>query len=511
MRSVAAVSVAVLPLVSQAQPAPSASASIGQTTGSPPNAGGSAGATGSTNATVGSPAPSSSVAAGVAPVASAPGTSAPSASDSTANKPAAPRSISLEECLRLTEQNHPNLSVARTKVEYYRAQLDEAHFAPYSAFNLTAGAGPAPTFRGSSVYTQDREVGLNSNLGVGWQVNFSGTIPLWTFGKITNTWAAAEAQIKVGQAEMQKTKNAILLDVRKAYHGLQTAKDALALIQNSAEQLDKALASIDKRIARKDPTLDDVDIFRLKTARLELEGRKATAQKYETIAQNSLRFLTGLNEEFDVPPLSQPKHVLQNIEYYKDAMVDHRPELRMARAGLAARQAQVALAHSKMLPNVGLSVFASYSRAPEITDQFNPFVRDDANYFRYGVAIGMQWTLDFLPASARIRQAEAQAAEIRHTLRYAASGLLVEVENAYASVIEAKKRVDTYGQASKLARKWMVTVSQGLDLGTYSERDMVEPAKQYALQRYSYFEALYEYNMAIANLAVATGFDAINE
>jgi outer membrane protein TolC len=183
----------------------------------------------------------------------------------------------------------------------------------------------------------------------------------------------------------------------------------------------------------------------------------------------------------------------------------------MARAGLAARQALADLARSRMLPSLGVSMFFSYSRAPEISDQLNPFVRDDANYLRYGLGVGLSWSLDVLPGVARIRQADAQLDEVRETVRFAQGGVSAEVEKAFAEALEAKKKVDAFRQSSKLARQWMIKVTQGIDVGLMEEKDLVDPARQYALQRIAYLSALLDFNMARANLALSTGWDDIAE
>ncbi|MCU0658661.1 MAG: TolC family protein [Polyangiaceae bacterium] len=420
------------------------------------------------------------------------------------------RGLTLKQCIELADHNHPNILAARSKVEGMRAQLDEARTAPFSAFTLTAGAGPAPTFRGGQIYTQDREVGLNSNLGMAWQANLSGTIPLWTFGKITSLRRAAEAQIRVGEAEAEKIRNAVRMDVRRAYFGVQLAREARALLEEADSRLGKALEPLQKKIDEGDG--DEVDLIRLQLAQAELEGRTAEARRAEQVALAALRFYTGV-EQLHVPPepLQPPRHELGPLESYQQLALQHRPELKMARAGLSARKAQVDLAKAKLFPDIGLSLFGNYSRAPEITDQLNPFVRDDANYLRYGLAFGVRWSLDFLPAQARVRQSEAQLGEMEQTSRFALGGVATEVEKAHAEATEQKKKTDAFQRASKLARQWMIRIAQGIDVGTSEERDLVDPARQYALQRYNYLAALMDYNLAISNLALATGHDAIAE
>lgn len=471
------------------------------------------------------PATSSSAGAAPAQDAAAPAASADSSAGAPADAeedngdgsthgdalPVAKRTYTLRECLSLAEQNHPNILGAMARVQYMRAQLDEALTAPFSAFNLTMGAGPAPTFRGGSVYTQDREVGLNSNIGMAWRANIEGTVPLWTFGKITNLWKAAEAQVKVGEGEADKVRNTVRLDVRRAYYGLQLAREALLLLGDATGKLDGVLKTLQAKIDDGDG--DEIDLLRLQTARAEVDARFAEAQQGEQVALAALRFYTGVGRDFDIPdlPLRPPKHELGALSTYLEAAQDHRPDLRMARAGLQAREAQANLARSKLLPDFGLTLFGNYSRAPEITDQLNPFVRDDANYLRYGFAVGMRWSLDFLPTEARIRQADAQLAEMRQTMRYAMGGVALEVEKAYAEATEKKKKVDAYQKASKYARQWLIKVAQGIDVGATEEREMVDPARQYALQRYAYLSALMEYNMSMATLANVTGWDLVAE
>lgn len=420
------------------------------------------------------------------------------------------RGLTLRQCLDLADRNHPNILAARARLEVMRAQLDEARTAPFSAFTLTAGAGPAPTFRGGQVYTQDREVGLNANLGMAWQASLSGTIPLWTFGKITSLRRAAEAQIDVGKGEAQKARNAVRMDVRRAYFGVQLAREAKVLLSEAEERLKKALDPLKKKVEEGDG--DEIDLIRLQMAQAELEGRTAEARRAEQVALAALRFYTGV-ESLEVPPepLKPPRHELAPLDDYQQAALRHRPELKMARAGLVARRAQVDLARARLFPDVGVSLFGSYSRAPEITDQLNPFVRDDANFLRYGMALGVRWSLDFLPAQARVRQSEAQLDEMQQTARFASGGVATEVEKAHAEAVEQRKKADAFQRASKLARQWMIRVAQGIDVGTAEERELIDPARQYALHRYSYLAALMDYNLAIANLALVTGHDAIAE
>ena len=142
-------------------------------------------------------------------------------------------------------------------------------------------------------------------------------------------------------------------------------------------------------------------------------------------------------------------------------------------------------------------------------DQRNPFVRDPGNYHYYGFSSGLRWKLDLLPQAARLRQARADLDQMRATERYALGAVGVDVEQAFEEASDAERRVEAYGQATRYARQWLVKVQQGIDVGTSEEEDIVDPAKEYALKRFALMSATLDYNVAMARLALATGWEEV--
>jgi len=415
----------------------------------------------------------------------------------------------LPEILELAERNHPNVLAARARLAQVRAQLDEAYRAPFSQFRMSGGVGLAPTILGNNVFSPNTDVSLTSSLGVAWRASIDGVVPLWTFGKITNLWGAAEANVRVNEASVEKERDAVRLDVRKAYFGLQLARDGTLLLREVRKEIDKALAKM-KTHLEEDEDADPIELYKLETYAAELDVREAEVARYTTVALAGLRFYAGI-AELDIPdvPLRPPKHQLGHVTRYLTAARLYRPELAMARAGMTARRAQVEIARAQRFPDIGLGMNAVYARAPEVANQINPFGADTANVFGYGAAIVFQWKLDFLPQAARVRYAEAQLEEMRATEKLALGGTGVEVEVAYAEVVDWQKRVDAYAKAASFARKWLLNVQQGIDVGTREEREVLDPAKSYATNRFNWMNATMELDLAMSRLAKATGWDAI--
>jgi outer membrane protein TolC len=415
----------------------------------------------------------------------------------------------LEQCLKLAAQNYPKIHEARAKLAFKRAQRRQAHTQPYSEFNFTAGLGLAPTVQGTAIYSPDSDVPIKSDMGLAWQFGLDGVIPLWTFGKITNTWDAADANVKLGEHEVRKEKNEVELAVRRAYYGALLAHDAELLVKEAQERVDKYLAPMQRKVDEGDG--DEIDLIKLQIQREDLNVRESEAHKQQRLALSGLHFLTGVKGKLELPdvPLKRVAHRLGPLAHYLSAARLHRPEINMARAGVLAREAQARLARSRFFPDLGIGLSARYANAPNVTDQRNPFSVDPGHGQSYGAALVMRYKLDFLPQAARLAQAEAELEEIRATERYALGGVGVEVEQAFREAVDAEKRLDSYGRSVALAKRWLVQVQQGIDVGTFEDQDIVDPAKEYALKRFAQMSAIFDYNVAIARLALATGWDAI--
>src|SRR5262245_38935772 len=179
----------------------------------------------------------------------------------------------LKRCLQLAALNYPKVHEARAKLAYKRAQLSQAKTAPFSEFTATAGLGLAPTVSGTSVYSPFTDASISSNMGLAWQVGIEGAIPLWTFGKLSNLWDAAEAQVSVGEHELKKEQNDVKLSVRRAYYGVQLSRDSLALLREAVSRIDRYLVRLDRRV--RDGEGDDIELLKLRMYRAELDARES--------------------------------------------------------------------------------------------------------------------------------------------------------------------------------------------------------------------------------------------
>lgn len=426
------------------------------------------------------------------------------------------RRYSLSECLALADRNHPNLWAARARLSVVHAQLDEARWAPFfQGWSANATIGVIPPLGGTPYYGATPSILLNPNLntsfGPFFQFSVNGGVPLYTFGKITGYIHAAEAQIRMNEWDLEKLRQQVRMDVRRAYFTLLFARDALYVADEALKGIDKGLTKINDHLAKSDGGYDEVDRLRLQFYRDELVARTGDAHRGEDVALAALRFLTGVQSSFDVPdePLKRPEVPLRPVVRYLAAARVLRPEVSYARAGVAARRAQVGLAEARFFPDVYIGANASYLIGPNATQQNTAWILDPFNRFGWGLAMGARWSLDVLPNQARLVQAESQLEEARAYERLALGGIGVEVETAYGAVNEAKVREEAWARNEHLAKGWLTSVRDAIDLGTKDERYLIEPTRFYIGARVAHLQAMMDYNLALSELARVSGLDSV--
>jgi outer membrane protein TolC len=422
--------------------------------------------------------------------------------------------FTLAECLALADRNFPGLWAARARLAAAHAQLEETIWTPWFQWSAQSAFGVLPPIQGTVIYPQStldaRAVTGLGGLQPSLQFGISGVLPLYTFGKIESSRDAADANVRVSEWDMEKARQAMRMDVRRAYFGLQLARDAKEVVSDALDRLHKAVQGLKDRMAKGDSSVSDVDRLRLEAYEQEVAAQSLQAPKGEAYGLAALRFLTGRQTDFDVPdePLKRPDKPLAAIAQYLEAARLFRPDVNMARAGVVARRALVGYNRARLFPDIGLGLGSDFVSTPSAVPQNNAWASDPFNHFYYYFGLGLRWSLDLLPQAARAQQAEANLEETRAQERLALGNASYEVEKAYADALEAKGREEAWARAEHIAKQWISTVQDAIDVGSNDERALLEPLRVYGNARVQHLTALMDCNVTLSNLALASGWDA---
>lgn len=431
-----------------------------------------------------------------------------------AQTPAAKTVYTLKDLIQRALATSPEIRQFQRGAEVALAKKDQADAGRYAQIELTAVVGPSPRARGTVAASPDRkDTPVITNVFE--RVEMTLVQPLYTFGKITGYREAAAEGLKVEKAKVEEKASDVILRIKELYYSRLLASDILGLIDEITEDLDKAIDKTERQLKAGAPGADEVDLYKLKAFRGEALKNRNEAQKGFDLATTALRTFAGLDPgvplELDAKGLDATARQVEPEDQAIGTALDLRPEMAQVRAGLKATEALVQVEESNLYPQFFAAVDGYYAQAGNRTTQQNPFVVDPLNDKFIVVVLGLKYNLDFGITRGKIRSAQAEHLKVQETKQFAEQGIPLQVRKAHRELAEAIETIRATDDGWRNARKWLVASKANYDLGIGEARDLGQAVETYARLRAENFKAIYNYNLALANIEHATGRDVKEE
>ena len=370
----------------------------------------------------------------------------------------------------------------------------------------TGGQGGSSATRGNIVYPYpgNRLHGVN----VFGHLDAFITQPLYTFGKIAYRDRAAQKNVKVKTAAVDIKRGEIILRVAEAYYGLVLAEQGKDAVKEARTYLSDTRERIDRLLAINSPNVRESDKYRLAMYEGGVEKFAAQAEEGAKVAYLALKAFIGYGpgQDFKVgPELPTPSKAPGTLDQQIRTALEMRPEFTQLKEGLVARQLLVDAARADQYPSFFAAVIATVAGAPGREQTHDPYVNDFFNQAGALPVLGVKWHFDFGILKAKIRQAQAELEQTKQYEKAALMGIPVEVAQAYGKVQENYKASEGLEKAYVNARRWLITSFSNFDMGLGKMDDIFQAFERYGTFRGDYLMALYQYNLATAQLDKATG------
>jgi outer membrane protein len=420
--------------------------------------------------------------------------------------------LGVEDCVRIALKSAPELGEAQADIDLTTSKLDEAGAYRFPQLEVTSLFGPAPGAHRqdiSPVVETDRSYTRFNQLT--WFTSADATIiqPLFTFGKISENMKAATHGIEVDRSRKVQRANEIVLKVHEYYYGLLLAREMKELVLEVQESLTKAREKAQKLLDQGSESVEELDLYKLDAFSGEVSKYLEEAKKGESLAMAALKTRLGL--PFDAPleisiqRLVLIEQAIPDFETFVEKARLKRPEFRQISEGIKARSALVEASKANYYPDIFLGGLFSWAYAEDRDRIRNPYINDQFKHVNGGVALGVRWKLDFGITSAKVSAERAQYNRLLSTKEFADSNIPLQIKKYYLELKEA----DNSAAATKIAytnsKKWAVTALANFDFGVGPAKEIFEALQAYARMRAAYFQSLYNYRMAWANLDYATG------
>lgn len=430
--------------------------------------------------------------------------------------------ISLDEAIEKALTADPRIEERRHLVEVARGFLQEVE--GHGGWSLTSNSfvAVAPReegsiFKNGTCVVASSECELRDDrydldgLTAWYNIRMSLIKPLFTFGKLENYSAAAQANIRIKDGDVELQRNATIMDVKKAYYGYLAARDGRLLLDDVNKRVQSAVDLVQRWLDEGEGDATQSNLYALQAGQGMIAKYRAQSAALEKIALDGLKVLIGqpLSDELEVTerrirPLPLPEQSLAEMQ--ASAMAG-RPEIGQLAAGLDARRSLLAASRASNNPDVYWGMGGVFSYAPGRERLENPFIYDPFNELGVTPVIGVRWNWNGGVGEGKQRSAKAELNALIAKSSFAQVGIPYQVAEQYYQVQGYYEAVENLELATRSARRWMISSYTDFEAGLETADKIMTALQTYVLAASDYLQTTYQYNMHVAKLENVAGMN----
>lgn len=393
--------------------------------------------------------------------------------------------LSLEDCINLTLQHNPSLKVASLNTQVQQNRLAQTR------------ADYLPKVNGNASYSRSNQEGINGwgDAQDGYSSSVSATQLIYDFGKTGLSNKIQKNNYYSAQQDEQNTINDVIYKLKQAYYGVLSAQESRNVYASSVEQYEQQLKRA--KAFYQVGTRPKIDVT---TAEVNLNNAKLNLIKGENSLKTAYYNLTNVMGIYDENPSFTlvnkgdiPEYNITIDDAIKEAQ-KNRPDLLSLQLKLENAKKNVDLAKTGYAPS--LTANGSYGWSGQ----------DFPLYDRWSVGAGISVPIfSGLSTYNQVKESKNSMQIAYENLTAKQQAILLDVKTCYFNLEEAKTRIPVAELSKKQAQEnYDLAVGRyKVGVGNYIEVKDAETTLSNA--KLSYISAVFDYNLAIANLERAMG------
>ncbi len=412
-----------------------------------------------------------------------------------------PMDLTVDQAIQLALANNPAHQASQQEVRQYRYRLMQAF-----------GFLPEATLSGAKILDQKLMTieipsfvpgGEPTKASLRFQLDYSFsfqiTQPVFTGGKIFWNYKNAEIDLRLAKEREKESRADTVLNVRKAFYNIQILQELLKAHQEALSLAEGNYANV-----KNSYDLGMASQYDLLRAELAMRAAKPDVLRVDNLLQTSrlgLNLMLGLPDGQEVRLQGELgyKAVQPELAALLQGSLQNRSELKQLRMEKQKVDNLLKITWAQYVPN--FSLIASYSYQ---SDLFK--LRKDNWQDYYSISLGMSWPIfTGLKRSAQVGEMHVLRRIMDLNVRQLNDATRLEVESQYRTVrqeyeniLMGEKNVESAREGARIAelsyKEGMITI---LELNSsYNELTRA---------KVNHLQALYNYNIAIAELEKLTG------
>jgi outer membrane protein len=416
----------------------------------------------------------------------------------------APATLDLKEALRLAWKANPTLQVSRLQsliageevvrarsgfLPTVKSEVSQTIFDNETQSKIPAGAIPGFTSGFVSFPTTNRNF---------WSSKTYVDQTIFDFWATPSRYQAAVLGRKASLLDTAQTRDNIFLNVCQGYFQTLRAKKLITVAEQEVVDLRAHLKIAKDQYEFGVVTFNDV---------LQAQVSLADAEQRLIVARTDYIDIRSALNKVLVLPISQPtelkdeKLVTQpwGLEDATAVALKKRSDLKASADRIGQQEKVVTQTRAGFFPRIYAQGGLSY--------QQNQYLLHDTQWF---AIFGLQWTLfSGLDTKAQVAQAKLKVNQFQEQNKDLNSQVRLDVQNAYLRVKETADRIKTTETAVTQAEENLRLNEERYKEQVGTATDVIDAETLLTRTRVNYFTALYDHQMAKAQLLWAVG--AIND
>ncbi len=412
--------------------------------------------------------------------------------------------LTLTDCIKRALEHNPSVQEVKWDVALRKSEVQQAEAGYYPTAEFVTLAGVVNDAKGNVINYHQSGI---DKLGPFTRIEGQIVYPLFTWGKLSNGLKAANKGLEQEVISVEQKKAETAREVKEFYYTLLYTRQINSLMSDVREGFEKAVKTAEERL--KESKVTQIDVLNLKVGYAQVAKETEKLRNGIELTRAALLRTMGLPQSSTVDiadaTLTPQSAQLKDLDYYVQRLFANRPEWRKLRIGIQAKEAELQMATSDYFPTFFLAVPVRYGYAPGRSRQTNPFAYDDFNFGAAGPVVGLRWSLGFGETAAKIARSRAELMKLQAQEKTAELSFPLEVKEAYLNVRETQERIEVTAEGRKAGRALVTLATANFELGIGEPQDVFLGLGNYTRAVNDYYEAVKDYNIALAKLSLVVG------
>jgi multidrug efflux system outer membrane protein len=318
-------------------------------------------------------------------------------------------------------------------------------------------------------------------------------------GRLRATLARANALLDAARAGTEVARRTLRQTAVEAYYGL-----ALAAAQRGSAEQNLAAAQQFELITSlllKGGEVAPVDLTRAQLQTVQRQDELEAALANESVAADALRALVGYGsaQAIGAADLSTLIPTDGDVERFTADMIQRRPELAQFEAERRAAQHDIRIARADRLPQFSYSINGGFD-----ADSIRPPRLKEHTGFSGALHVVVP-VFDWGATRSRERQARARLQIAENTRAQALRTFAQQFNSARTQALSASARIRIAARGVALAESNLDASVARYRAGEAQIIEVTDAQTSLAAQRLAFYQALFDYQIALARLRQAAG------